>query len=110
MKRAHEESTDSTPQYSTAEIIAIVKTITSQGGTSKDKQRLFRKTQPEFVEKYPTLFQMACEPDFNMDRLVFMLQMRDAVESERVSQHQASVSVGENLFQEYVKPLVDSKK
>jgi hypothetical protein len=30
------------------------------------------------------------------------------VNQQNVSQHQASVSVGENLFQEYVKPLVDS--
>lgn len=108
MKRSHEDTTEQTEQYSTDEIIAIVQTIVSQSGTQKDKHRVFRKTFPEFVEKYPMLFQMACEPDFNMERLVYMLRMRDAVHTQTVSQHQASVSVGENLFQEYVKPLVDA--
>jgi hypothetical protein len=103
MKRNHEES-----PYSTEEIIATIQTLTNLPGSSKEKQRVFRKTHSDFVEKYPTLFQMACEPNFNMDRLVYMLRMRDAVEAQKVSQHQASVSVGENLFQEYVKPLVDA--
>jgi hypothetical protein len=108
MKRSHDETTEQTEQYTTDEIIAIVQTIVGQSGTQKEKHRIFRKSFPEFVEKYPMLFQMACEPDFNMERLVYMLRMRDAVNQQNVSQHQASVSVGENLFQEYVKPLVDS--
>ena len=107
MKRPHEDSAPS-EQYSSEEIIAIIQTIVAQGGTSKEKQRMFRKSFPEFVEKYPNLFQMSCEPDFNIDRLAYMLRMRDAVDEQKVTQHQASVSVGENLFQEYVKPLIDA--
>lgn len=108
MKRTHEEESSSSPQYSSDEIIAIIQTIVSQSGTTKEKQRIFRKSFPDFVEKYPNLFQMSCEPDFNVERLTYMLRMRDAVEQQKVTQHQASVSVGENLFQEYVKPLVDA--
>jgi hypothetical protein len=33
--------------------------------------------------------------------------MRDNVAKQTISQHQASVRVGENLFKEYVKPLVE---
>jgi hypothetical protein len=110
MKRNHDEGAADIGQYSSDEIIAIVQTIVAQSGSTKDKQRIVRKTFPEFAEKYPNLFQMACEPDFNVERLAYMLKMRDAVEQQKVTQHQASVSVGENLFQEYVKPLVDGKK
>jgi hypothetical protein len=110
MKRNYTQVTETAEQMTNEEIIAIIETMVSQPGSAKEKQRLFQKSFPEFTEKYPTLFQMACEPDFNMERLVYMLSMREAVSAQKISQHQASVNVGENLFQEYVKPLVEQKK
>jgi hypothetical protein len=109
MKRNYTRVSENAEQMSNDEIIAIVETMVAQTGSAKEKQRLFQKSFADFAEKYPTLFQMACEPDFNIDRLVYMLSMREAVSSQKLTQHQASVNVGENLFQEYVKPLVDAK-
>lgn len=106
LKRSREDAGLGT-QYSSEEIVQIVRTIKEYNGSSKEKNRHFRKSVPEFAENYPSLFQMACEKDFDMHRLEFMLSMRDNVATNRISQHQASVRVGENLFTEYVKPLVD---
>jgi|APGre2960657373_1045057.scaffolds.fasta_scaffold03330_1 hypothetical protein len=94
-------------QLSSEEIVQIVEQIHARPGGLKEKQRIFRKIYPEFAEQYPSMFNMACEPSFDIDRLKFMLQMRDAVTSNKISQHNASVKVGENLFTEYIKPIVD---
>lgn len=104
-KRTREEVSEE-EQLSSDEIIQTIQTMKAYQGTAKEKQRHFRKKIPEFADRYPSLFQMACEPNFDIQRLEFMLQMRDNVAKNRVSQHEASVKVGENLFKEYVKPLV----
>lgn len=106
-KRSHTEAVSAEEQLSSNEIISIVTKIKQATGNAREKQRQFRKQYTEFADKYPSLFQMACEPDFDIKRLEFMLSMRDNVGNNRISQHQASVKVGENLFQQYVKPLVD---
>ena len=109
-KRTREDSVESTEQLSSNDILAIVQEIKDHSGNAKDKLRYFRKKMPEFADKYPSLFQMACEPDFDIQRLSFMLNMRDNVSNQPISQHQASVRVGENLFKQYVKPLVDKQE
>lgn len=106
-KRTREDSVEQSEQLSSADILSMVQSIKDYPGTAKEKQRYFRKKNPEFADKYPSLFQMACEPNFDVQRLSFMLNMRDNVANQKISQHQASVTVGENLFKEYVKPLVD---
>lgn len=110
-KRTIEES--SKLELTSDEIISKVREIITRQGNVKEKQRYFRKTMPEFAERYPALFNMACDPEFDssrMERLEYMLRMRDNVSSNKISQHNASVKVGENLYTEYVKPLVDKTK
>jgi len=106
-KKRPVEETVSTLELSSDEIMEKIHEITTKSGTVKEKQRYFRKMMPDFVERYPALFNMACEPGFNSSRLEYMLRMRDNVSRNKISQHTASVKVGENLYTEYVKPLVD---
>ena len=59
----------------------------------------------DFVEKYPTLFQYAVEPHFDMKQFEQMLGMLDKM-GGGLSQHQASIGVGQILVDKYIKPVV----
>lgn len=60
---------------------------------------------PEFARDYPTLFEtvVSTEP-YHKNSLKTMLAMLDRMGDGSLSQHQASVIVGERLLQTFVKP------
>lgn len=59
----------------------------------------------DFVTKYPTLFQTAMSSNFNQQRLNMMLSLLDRM-ANGMTQHQASVVVGQQLANAYVNPVV----
>ena len=71
-----------------------------------NKQHFFKEKYPTFAEKYPTLFTMSCDPTSDMKKLDYLLQMLRNIENNNMTQHVASVNVGQVLFDEYVQPVV----
>jgi hypothetical protein len=71
-----------------------------------NKQHVFKEKYPEFAEKYPTLFGMCCDPNSDISKLDYLLNMLKNIQTDRMTQHVASVNVGQILFDEYVKPVV----
>ena len=59
----------------------------------------------DFVEKYPQLFQMAVEPKFDERQLNLMLGLLDKM-AGGMSQHQASVIVGQSLANKFINPVI----
>uniref|UniRef100_A0A6C0CTB8 Uncharacterized protein n=1 Tax=viral metagenome TaxID=1070528 RepID=A0A6C0CTB8_9ZZZZ len=102
-KRSEPENTE---QMSSEEIIEIIEKIDDYKGSSKDKQRFFRKIYPDFVEKYPVLFEMSTQNDFDINRLKYMLSLRSKVEQSKLSQYDASAHVGQMLYDSYVKDKI----
>lgn len=63
-----------------------------------------------FADDYPTLFNMAVAPQFqNGQNLNLMLGLLDRMDGG-MSQHQASVIVGQRLMDQYVKPVVNDRR
>lgn len=93
-------------QLSSEYILKIAQEICDYRGNLSEKKRTFRKRYPEFVENYPTLFEMSIQNNFDINRLKFMLHMRDKVENANISQHNASAAIGEMLFNDYVKDKI----
>jgi hypothetical protein len=89
------------------ELLAIIQEIVDEKGNSKDKQRIIRKKYPAFVDGYPTLFEMATKPGFDFERFKYMLQLKDSVEQNNLSQYDASAKVGQMLYNVYVKDKID---
>ena len=58
-----------------------------------------------FIEQYPTLFQMAVQPGFDVRQLGTMLGLLKRMEGG-MSQHQASVIVGQKLMNDYINPVI----
>ena len=63
-----------------------------------------------FHEQYPTLFLKAMEPHFDNNQLNVMLLLLDRMGDGRLTQHKASVIVGQHLVDKYVKPMTKNMK
>jgi hypothetical protein len=105
-REAPEEET----KLSSEELNEIVKTIYEYKASPKDKMRIFRRQYPTFAESYPTLFEMSCQPHFNMNQFRQMLFMLNKVQTQELSQDEASAVVGQSLFNTFVKPKLDMSK
>lgn len=55
-----------------------------------------------FVERYPMLFEMSVQKEFNYDNLNFFLNMRDKVINDNISSEDASKKIGQIWFDKYV--------
>lgn len=97
---------EETERLSSEEILTIVKEISEHSGSSKDKQRIFRKKYPDFAEYYPVLFTMSSQEGFDFARLRYMLHLRNNIDESKVSQHDASAKVGQMLYDSYVKDKI----
>lgn len=96
--------------YSSEEIRAMIADIQANSSSIKDKKRTYRRVYPDFAEHYPTLFELACtDPSIDMQRLNFMLSMMEQVHAKGMTQHDASVEVGKNLYDGFVKPKLSSE-
>jgi hypothetical protein len=64
---------------------------------------------PLFAEHYPTLLELSLKDNFDMTRLEYMLRLKDNIDNETISQHDASVHVGQHLYDKYVKDKISHK-
>ena len=63
----------------------------------------------DFYLKYPALFSKIIDGSLEKNQFNFMLNMMGKVKNEELSDHDASVQVGQVLVDKYVKPLIDEK-
>lgn len=95
------------PTLQPADIERIVTDI--QASSVTNKEHYFAKTYAEFKEAYPYLYNVACTTSLNMDTLKFMLRMISKVDDKKTSSHEASVQVGQRLYDQYVEPTITKK-
>lgn len=68
-----------------------------------NKAKFFEDKYLNFQKKYPKLFEMACSKDkMDMKNLDFMLSMLSKMKNENVTQHDASVEVGQFMYDKYI--------
>ena len=81
--------------------IRIVERLRDEGKTFDE----MKEATPEFANNFPHLFIMVSSKDgYNKETLKTMLTMIDKMASSQISQHDASVKVGEHLMRNYAKP------
>jgi hypothetical protein len=68
-----------------------------------------REEVARFAEDYPTLYKKVLESGGDDPSLRTMLAMLDRMGTGELSQHQASVIVGQRLHDKYIKPKLDSE-
>ena len=81
---------------------------TSYKNLSKNQFEIKMKAQfNHLLENFPTIFNKTLDGTMDMERLQYMLSMLNLVNTKEMTQHDASVAVGEKLANAYVKPVVD---
>tara|TARA_Y100000389_G_scaffold85335_1_gene82034 strand:- start:5609 stop:5881 length:273 start_codon:yes stop_codon:yes gene_type:complete len=74
---------------------------------SKDE---LKNMYADFVEQKPQLFDMICSHNCDDIMLNKMLKLHSKVTTGELSQHDASVKVGQHLVDKYVVPEVEKNK
>ena len=88
--------------YINSNIDKIIK-LKQEGKSKEEIQEMFER----FIVDYPTLFKMVMSPNYNEGSLKTMMAMLEKMGSGELTQHQASVIVGQRLHDVYIKPKVD---
>ena len=95
-------------ELSPGQIKTIVDEILAYTG-SADRKSVFSKKYAYFVDRYPVLFNTACEPGFDYNRFMYMMNMLDKVAKKQFSVDDASKEVGQALYDQYVAPTIGDK-
>jgi hypothetical protein len=89
--------------------IEIVKSLKAQGKLMGEVEQDPRLT--EFVARYPALFKMLFKIDINNEAaLRTMLALLERMGSGQMTQDQASVVVGQRLYDTYIKDKIGEDK
>jgi hypothetical protein len=90
-----------------SEILSIAREIYCCEDKDKEARRArFSEKHKEFSERYPHLFEMCCAGDIDERKLSMMVGLLARVRDESITEHDASVRVGQMLVDEYVMPHV----
>jgi hypothetical protein len=72
----------------------------------EEKERYFVNKYKEVSNNYPMLFKKACEDNFDYTKIFWMIEQKRNVDTAQISQHDASVKVGEVLVNDHIKPML----
>ena len=99
-------------EYTSTQIQAMVREMdhskrrwkSLKGNAYREK---LEKENKALFETFPTLWEMHVEDKLD-DKFFKMLQLKRRVEKGELTSEQASAAIGQVLFEQYVKPIVDS--
>ena len=85
------------------DMVTIVKDLKEKGKSLEE----ITSATGKFAVQYPTLFKMLNKDVYDEAAVRTMLYMLEKMGTGELSQHQASVIVGQRLHDTYIKPTVD---
>lgn len=74
----------------------------------KQSKTQFQTTYPEFFRRCPVLSEKLFDPNMDRGMLQYMLKQKQQIMEQGVTEHEASVNVGNRLVNQYVKPMLNS--
>lgn len=77
---------------------------------TEDKKEFEKKMEEKFNlmhKQQPSIFKMCIDGSMDIERLTYMINMVKKVKSNNISEHDASVEVGQRLVDEFVKPKIE---
>ena len=86
--------------------IQRIEQLQKQGRTPAEIETLV----PEFKRDYPKLYDTVMTPGYHKQSLQTMLAMLDRMGTGQLSQHDASVIVGQRVFDSFVKPQMEGQR
>ena len=110
LRDAEGRSLDFPAKERAAYVRAMVKRTQEYKSSGRSSDEI-RQLLPEFVRDYPYLFDSVIQggEEFDETNLTTMLAMLDRMGSGQLSQHQATVIVGQRLAKKYFHPSTNSR-
>ena len=72
-----------------------------------EKDAYYGKKYPELRENYTRFFWMCCEPGgIDLNHLKILMDMKEKVVENKLTQEKASVQIGQIFYDKYVKPVI----
>jgi hypothetical protein len=108
---AAREAENQPTQFPAGERGQYLKDMISQMDTYKIAGRTvdeIKVLMADFFEKYPRLFDMVSRPNYDKTQINVMIRMLEKMGTGELSQHQASIIVGQKLTNTYVTPTLRS--
>lgn len=78
--------------------------------THPNKAEFFAEKYKNFLQKYPVLYVSLCKPDFDMNRLKYMMGIMNDVNTTDRTMDDATKMIGQQLFDEFVDPIVKKQQ
>ena len=78
--------------------------------TNLNERKFQMKLDKDFhklKEEFPTIYEKTCNNSLETERLRFMLKMQNEIRKKKVTSHEASVTVGQELVDNIVKPNLE---
>lgn len=111
IQEAAREAANQPTRFNATERSTMIRTHVSQirrmvqDGKTVDQIKL---VFPEFAKEYPSLLEMLTRPGgFDERSLSMMVLMLDRMGSGNLSQHEASIKVGQHLLNRFVTPQIN---
>lgn len=94
--------------YTNEKLLEIIKEVREKydienTDISDANKKDFENNYKFFIERYPFLSDMTLKKDIDMDRLYYMLALRQNIIENKISFDDASKKVGNDMFEEYHK-------
>ena len=106
-REAENRGLEYSPSERVSDVRATLDHVIRWKAEGKTRQEI-EETLGSFVSTYPTLFNKMMEPSPDMNMLKSMLSLMDRMGAGSMSQHQASVIVGQRLAEKFIRPIVGS--
>jgi hypothetical protein len=95
------------------EFIEELDEVIKNGESTSDYEHIYKKKYQYILKTSPTLFNLICEQykstNFNkthlLNNLNMMLQAIEKIQGSKITQHDASTSIGEVLAKQYIPQL-----
>lgn len=94
--------------FTKTDIMNIIREIREFKGNEKQKRDVFEKKYYEFALSHPHLFKMSCEDTFDMQRLEYMLALKESIDKKEVTFEDASKHFGQMMYDVYIKDKIPS--
>ena len=108
IKEAAERQIEYDPSVRASYIRTMVKDITKMIAEGETEQSIRNKV-PDFVEQYPELFKKMIKKE-DITIMYDMLKLLDKMGEGKLSQHTASVAIGQSLVNRFVTPQLKGKQ
>jgi|TARA_B110000093_G_scaffold175024_1_gene208903 hypothetical protein len=93
--------------YTNVKLLEIIEEVRNKynidniDNISDDDMKDFQKNYKFFIDRYPFLSDMSLKKDIDMNRLYYMLDLREKIINNRMTFENASKKVGNDMYQEY---------